>query len=951
RMNRSIDARSDLYACGVVLYEVLTGGLPFTASEPMEWIHCHVARQPVPPSDRVNGVPAAVSAIIMKLLAKNTEDRYQTAAGLEADLQSCLDEYDATGAISAFTLGASDVADRLTIPERLYGREEQVATLTAALNRVVHDAQPETVFVSGYSGIGKSSIVHELQKSVVHVGGIFASAKAEPFSRSVPYLTLAHALKAPVRSLLARRQDELDTWKRAFQEALGSSGQLIVNVLPDLALVVGEQPPVPDLPPLEASNRFRAVFRRFIQVFAQPGRPLVLFLDDLQWLDESTIELLESLATSAETHDLLLVGAYRDNELDVTHPLVRGIDRLRRSGARYAEVVLSPLVLNDLVAVIADTLRADPAQVLTLARLVHTKTGGNPFFAIQFLTTLAQEGLLRFDRTARAWTWDVAGIEAQGYTDNVVDLMVSKLGRLSVPTRTALTGLACLGHAGEISTLSLIQGQPIDDLHAALREAVRAGLVVRTGSSYEFSHDRLQEAAYSLIDENARAETHLRIGRLLRKTMSPADLEQLFDVVSHLNRGSDLLTTDAERVDTATLNLEAGRAAMAATAHASALKYLVAAEDLLGVDTTSGLAALRFEVSLRRAHCEVLTGAFDAATDRLSSLADNAATLSDQAAVTGIRLVLHMATGRPDLAVQACLRYLRSAGIVWSAHPAEADVRTETQRIAELLAGRSIESLLQLPIAIDPDLHATMDVLCAMVPAAILTDENLLGLVVARMTTLSIERGNTDGASYAYVLLNMVVGLRFGDYRTGARFGHLSVDLVAHRGMNRFTARVYLCFGSTIVPWTQALVAGREWITRARDAAMTSGDLLHYAYSGNCLVTNLLATGQPLAEIHVHVQQALAVARQLRFGIGDALIGGQRMLLQALRGLGAADVAPGGDAFDPQQFEARLEDEPHLGLPACWYWIRKLQSAFYAADFDTAIAAAAKAEPLLWTSP
>ncbi|MBV9733462.1 MAG: serine/threonine-protein kinase PknK, partial [Verrucomicrobia bacterium] len=515
RMNRSIDSRSDLYSLGITLYQMLTGTLPFTASDPMEWVHCHIARQPVSASERSNNVPTAVSAIIMKLLAKTAEERYQTASGVKDDFERCLIEWEHKNSIEEFALGERDIPDRLSIPEKLYGRAREIDALLAAFERVVARGRPELVLVSGYSGIGKSSVVNELHKVLVPPRGIFASGKFEQYKRDIPYATLAQAFQSLVHALLGKSEAELRNWRGALQEALGPNGSLIVDLVPELKLIIGEQPPVPSLPPNDAQRRFQLVFRRFIGVFARPEHPLALFLDDLQWLDAATLDLLEDLLSQPDMQPLMLIGAYRDNEVNSAHPLIRKLETIRQAGATVQEIILAPLTCEDLGRLIADSLQCQSERVTSLAQLIHEKTAGNPFFAIQFISALAGEGLLSFDHRSGRWAWDLDRIHAKGYTENVVDFMVGKLNRLPLETQKALQEFACLGNSAEITTLSIVHGTSQEVVHADLLKAVRLEFIVRLEGSYKFVHDRVQEAAYSLIPEQLRAEAHLRIGRLL----------------------------------------------------------------------------------------------------------------------------------------------------------------------------------------------------------------------------------------------------------------------------------------------------------------------------------------------------------------------------------------------------------------------------------------------------
>ncbi len=458
RMNRSIDTRSDLYALGVTFYEMLTGNLPFAAADPMEWIHCHIARQPVPPSERVASVPAQLSALVMKLLAKTAEERYQTAAGVEVDLRRCAALWQACGRLDAFALGTQDASDRLMIPERLYGREAEVATLLAAFERVVAHGATEFVLVSGYSGIGKSSVVNELHKALVSPHALFASGKFDQYKRDIPYASLAQAFQSLIRPLLGQGEAELRLWRETLREALGPNGALIVNLVPELEFIIGKQPPVAGLSPQETQTRFQMVVRRFVGVFARREHPLALFLDDLQWLDAATLDVLEHLVIHPEVRHLLLIGAYRNNEVRAHDPLMRTLEALRPR-ARVHELVLAPLALHDVERLIADSFHCALGRTRFLARLVQEKTAGNPFFVTQFIRALVEEGLIAFDQNDAVWHWDVVRIRAKGFTDNVVDLMVGKLTRLPEPTQNALKLLACLGNTAETATLIMLQGE------------------------------------------------------------------------------------------------------------------------------------------------------------------------------------------------------------------------------------------------------------------------------------------------------------------------------------------------------------------------------------------------------------------------------------------------------------------------------------------------------------
>ena len=796
RMNRSIDSRSDLYSLGVTFYEMLTGVLPFTASDPMEWVHCHIARQPVAPDQYAKDIPAPLSAIVMKLLAKTAEERYQTAAGVAGDLWRCLTEWEAHCHIDPFRLGAHDLSDRLLIPERLYGREREIDALLASFDRVVSNGTPELVLVSGYSGIGKSSVVHELHKVLVPPRGLFASGKFDQYKRDIPYATLAQAFQSLVRPLLGQSEAELGRWRDALSDALGPNGQLIVNLVPALELVIGRQSPVPELPPHEAQNHFQMVFRRFLGVFARKEHPLALFLDDLQWLDRATLDLLEHLVTHPEVRHVLLVGAYRDNETGPSHPLLRTLEAIRDAGARVHEIVLAPLRLDDVGRLVADALHCEPERARPLAELVQEKTAGNPFFAIQLLTALAEEGLLVFDPAVPAWQWDVDRIRAKSYTDNVVDLMAGKLKRFSAITQEALKQLACLGNVAEVSTLALVHGETEEAMHAALWEAVHAGVVFREDSTYKFLHDRIQQAAYTLIPEEHRAEVHLRIGRVLLASMTANELaEHLFDVANQFTRGAARLVDREEKAQVATIALRAGRKAKASAAFASACTYLAGGMALLDFRDWSSQYDLMFSLRLERAECEFLTGELDTAEQLIAELLQRGASIVDQAAVYHLKVLLHTVKSENAQAVAIALTCVRLFGIDIAAHPTWEQVQAEYETVWQTLNGRPIESLIDLPIMTDPELQAAMQALSTLQDPAFLTDFNLFCLHLCRMVNISMKYGTNSASAHGYALLGFILGPLFHRYSEGYRFAKLACDLVEKHGFIAYYAKAHFFHG------------------------------------------------------------------------------------------------------------------------------------------------------------
>jgi PAS domain S-box-containing protein len=943
-MNRSVDARSDLYSLGVTCYEMLTGVLPFTAADPLEWIHCHIARQAIPPDKRNAAVPTQLSAIVMKLLAKNAEERYQTAGGLAVDLERCLAQWTQNGAIESFLLGAQDDSGRLVIPEKLYGRSQQLALLLEEFERVVAGSSTRFVLVSGYAGIGKSAVVNELHKALVPPRGLFASGKFDQYKRDIPYATLGQAFQSLLRRILAQNEIELARWRDALREALGQNGQLVVNLVPELELVIGAQPATAELSAQDAKHRFKAVLQAFLGVFARAEHPLALFLDDLQWIDAATLELLEDLSTRTEGRCLMLIGAYRDNEVDAAHPLVRALDVIHRTGAPIEELKLAPLSIEDVGQMLADCLRCEPDRAAALAKLLHVKTEGNPFFAIQFMTSIADEGLLTFDSRIARWKWDPERILSKGYSENVADLMIAKLNRLPSRCRRALQQLACLGNNVEREQLALMYEGSHEQIDDDLREAVRDRLVLPSERAYRFLHDRVQEAAYSSIPECERAATHLRIGRLLADRTPAAQIEDsVFDIVSQLNRGAALIESADERIRVAELNLIAGKRALAAVANAAALGYFAAGLAMLSEQDWIGHYRVAFDLELNRARSEFLT-VDSAAESRLEILASRAKDLADLAAVVHVQVALFNVQSRSDRAVEICLAYLQRIGVNWSGHPGDEEIREEYELLRRRIAGHDIRAFIDLPAMTDPDLLRMMRVLGSLTAAANWVDANLMNLSLLRMANLSLEHGLNEESSIAFTFLTLLLGPRFDDYRTALRFGQLGLDVIDKRGLQRYKTRVYTSYGTLVNTWLRPIRENYLYAQRGFDSGLETGDLTWGAYAARGRAVSRYACGDPLDAVDAELESCLAFSRKVKFPSNVWIAEMQLRFVRQLRGLTPSFTSLSAPEFDEVAFERNFPTGPRPLHDVVKYWMLKAQMRFLADDHAAALDAVVRAE-------
>jgi len=947
RMNRSIDSRTDLYSLGVTLYQTLTGRLPFLASEPMEWVHCHIARMPAPPHELYEAVPYPVSAIIMKLLAKIPEDRYQTALGVECDLAKCLAEWKNHRQIGGFDLGQSDVCGRLLMPERLYARTSEATILLGASKRVVETGFPELVLVSGHAGTGKSALVNELHKAAISSGGLFAAGKFDQYMRDVPYATLAQAFQHLVRQLLNKPEYELSVWRRELTAALVPYGQLMVNLIPQLALIIGEQPPIPRIEPKDAQARFHRVFQSLLGVFARKEHPLFLFIDDLQWLDVATLEYMKQLVTSPNTRHVLVIGAYRDNEIHGAHPLTDMIEAIRNGGISISEISLAALHVAQVAELVSDVLHTNIGCVRQLAELVSEKTGGNPFFTIQFIGELAEERLLTFDSDSSMWKWDLERIRSKNISDNIADLMAGKLNRLPAATRDALGQLACLGNAVSLPMLMAMRGTSEEELNISLRDAVEAGLLIRTETSFAFIHDRVHEAAYAMMSPEDRVAGHLKTARaILSNTGRGALEERIFEIADQFNRGHAGIRSPTERLQVAELNLIAGQRARTASAYSSAKRYFNFGKGMLPHDSWLSAYRLTFDLERYRAECDFVLGDLSAAEECLATLRTYAATLADETEIVCRQLLVYFTAGKQDVAIELGLAFLQRVGNALPPYPSDEDVKREYRNMNTNLERSSIEDFIELPQMTAPAHLATMEVLTELYPAASTAETRsraLADLIVLRMTNISLENGNCDASSVAYSGLSLFLATRFDDYLTAYRFGQLACDLADRRGTDRSKGRAYAQSGSFAMPWFKSFRECRSLLMLAFTALKSTGDTAFAAYTLRNILTNLLVSGTPLGQLQRQAEEAVSFARAAGFGPIVHRFVGHRWLAASLRGIEVESHPP-----DDDWARQNVAEQRGLAQMASYHWVFKLQERFFAADYLAALEAAAFVEPIRW---
>ncbi len=952
RLNRVIDRRSDLYSLGVMLFEVFTGRLPFPTTDPLELVHAHLARTPEPPVALRADLPPILSEIILKLLRKSAESRYQSALGLAADLARCLDALEVEGGVPSFALGEHDADGELKIPQRLYGRDAELGQLLAALERARNGAT-ELIVLTGQPGIGKSALVYEFRTHVL-TGGRFAGAAFEYLNRSAPYSALGHACQELVRFELTRPVEALSVRKQRLLQALGANAQLMIDLVPELALILGPQPPAPELGPAEAQHRFELVFQRFLLAFGDSSDPLVLFFDDLQWADAPSLRLLNQALTAPEARGLLVLAAARDDAFDESHPLPVAREEARRAGVRISAIALGPLAPSDVAAFIADTLGQDARAVEPLAAVAREKTRGNPLFLGQLLLTLAKDGALSFDQTKREWRWDLVRANATVATDNVVDLVLRKLDQLGEGPRRILHVAACIGHQFDSETLATVVGGSREALVKDLWSALDEGLLVPLDANYryglaptaaggdltvrfQFLHSRVQQAADQQLDEERRRAIHLAIGRhLLGDAEEVSEVASLFDIADHLNRAVALITEKSERRRLARLNLAAGRTARSAAASEVAARYLAATIDLLGEDGWTTDYRLLLDAHVLKAECDYQNGQVDRSLTVLDAAERRAQHLLDRIPARNIRSHLLTNMGRLSDAVSHSVETLRLLGdsVPPPDDPAalNAAIRAEFAAFQAERAGRPVTSLADLPDMVQPEHLALMEAYAKTIPSAFQSVQELMVVVVLKAARLQLRHGRAPLTPFIHNQYGLVHTMITGDFDTGYQFGKLGVELGERAGNAALTVPARFIFAGFLAHWRDPVAVSIDHLRVALRQGLETGDRFHSNYAVAFIESYRFYAGVPLGEI----EQALPFALDLANRTDDVIVRGFLLgLRQAVRALQDRTAAP-HSLNDAEFDEAAFEAEASIPVRA-FYGAAKAPVRFLAGKYQDAL--------------
>ncbi|MGB3403274.1 MAG: AAA family ATPase [Microcoleaceae cyanobacterium] len=949
RMNRGIDYRTDFYSLGITLYEILTEELPFKSNDPLELIHSHLAKIPQPLKEKVKEIPAALSDIVMKLIAKNAEDRYQSTIGLKGDLEQCLSEWKQTGDIQYFTLGKLDKLAQFNITQKLYGREAQVKLLLQAFKRVSQGSF-ELILIGGYSGVGKTALVNEILRQLTQSKGYFSSGKFDQFQSNIPMEAPIKALRAVVAELLTETQQRLDYWKKRFLSALGSNAQLIIDVIPELELIIGKQPPVAKIGPTEAARRFAQTFTHFTQALADVKHPHVQFIDDWQWADSATLQAYSDSLQNYENPYSLLISAYRDNEVNPTHPFIKMVESLRQTKVKITEIKLEPLQLFYVAQLVADTLHTTVEKVMPLAELLHEKTNGNPFFLTQLLKSLYEAGLIWFDTCCCQWQWDWAKIQQQGVTDNVVELMISRISQLPQLSQNALKLAACIGNQFDLQTLAITAETSHEKVAQDLWPAIQEGFIIPLSEAYKaysdrletddltlncncdyrFLHDRVQQAAYELIPEADKQITHYQIGQLLLAQTPPENRgDNIFELVHQLNYGTNLISTQKQRDELAELNLIATQKAKNSAAYQVAKKYCEFGISLLPQRTWKTDYQLIYSLHREAAETSYLCGDFEQAEALYSTTLAQAQTVLDKAAIYRIQMTQYHLQGRNAEAIAIQRQSLQLFG--WEMPETVAEIQRSLNKkiktVNQFLQKNSIDSILELPKMQDKNTAEMLRILQILLHTAWLDGHTLLALLaVGKMTTLSLKYGNSDLSPFGYVGYGMIANIQLNDPKFAYQFGSMAVHLCEQFNNPDVAGMANFLFASDVHSWSRPLREADIYYENAFQYSMIAGNWLTVSFAIMQSGSDQLTYGKNLIELHKIVQDNADFLLKVKsLENRDALIAGVLQPVRHLLGLTKAVNSFDDDEFSEAEY---LEKYKNIPFHLAWFYSVKIRHAY-----------------------
>ncbi len=948
RMNCGVDYRTDFYSLGITFYEMLTGGVPFASEDPMEVIHAHMAKMPIPVHEINPAIPSAVSDIIMRLLAKSAEARYQSCQGLLSDLQKCSEQLYQQGRIDPFPIGRQDISPRFNIPQMLVGRQRELDTLQMVFEQAA-DGDAVILMVTGEPGIGKSALVNEIHKPVVARRGYFISGKYDQLRQNVPFSGIIQAVQGLTRQLLTESEERLSHWKKRLLAALGSNGKVMTDIIADLKLIIGRQPEIIELSPEEAQNRFKMVLKRFFRALSEKDHPLVMFLDDLQWADPDSIDLIQTLILDRELGSLLLIGAYRYTEVATHHPLMLGLDRIAAAGVSVKNIRLEPLDRESINSFISEFLRCPPNKSLELAAIVHRKTLGNPFFINQFLKQLYDDGFLTLDPAA-GWRWDTALIQKMQVTDNVVGFMSEKLRRLDVDPLSLIKIAACIGNRFDVETLAAVSQRSMDTVLDMIDGLVREGLINFRDNLYRFHHDRIHEAAYLLLKPGEKQRLHYQIGRLALENASTDTLQhRVFYIADQLNNARGQLADSAECLQLADLNLKAGIKAKEATAYEAAVAYLSAGVELLPDDAWQAHYTLTYALYTELMECRYLAHNLDQAESLFKTIIANASGKIDKTRAYSTMITLYTCSRTPFEAISLGIEALRVFGVHPSLKMGKVQVLWELIKLKLNLRSIALEEIIELPLMTDEERCCYNDLIVKCGTPAYFLNPNLLAWLILKSVNESLKHGLTAHAAVSIASLASIMENALGDYELGFKLGKLSLRLDRKMNNKKFSGMVHHLFAYLVQHWNRHAKYNLPVYRRGYRLCMKHGDFIFAGYSVNALTDCRLCLGDPLEDILRETAKYKDLVDQIKDHSFSSIYDQKIQLILALQGVLSPAMIISKENRDESLLLTRFRQEKNFyGL--CYTLLPKIRLLYYFGRYEDARMAAEEVDRIIYTA-
>ncbi|MDH5559983.1 MAG: AAA family ATPase, partial [Deltaproteobacteria bacterium] len=872
RVNWEVDQRSDLYSLGIIFYEMVCGCVPFRGETPDQRIFGHLAVTPPELYQFCPILPKMVNQVIRKLLSKGMGDRYQSVFGLLKDLERCQKEYLDKKTISDFELGSSDLMNQYHIPTRLYGSQENFTLLLESLNRVC-EGNIELATIQGAAGTGKSSLVLELIDAVYQKKGFVAKGKFEKEYIDTPYYPLINAFKGIIRQILTEKDVDIDKWKERFLTNIGKNGQILIDFIPEIEIIIGEQPPLPNLDPLESKKRFNHLFAKFIQSFSYRGKPFLIVLDNFHWADAASIQFIQNFLSDPGNRYVLVVIIYREGAFEQNHTFFVALTELRNLGIRIQEIKLSPLTVEDIGVFIKDSLGVKQ-NYRSLSQLIFEKSRGNPFFVRQLLQSLYEKKQITFDVTTSKWHWEIKQIKQLEIFEDVVVLITDKINELPGELIEILKIAACVGFEFDINILEFITGKDNDEIAALLELPLKSGLILPKTKSWEqsdrqvsfisksnikkiknfqFLHSRIHQAAYSLLSSQEKKQNHLKIGRIILSNTKSKDLKtNPYQIVNQLNQAIILLTKRSEKLELAKLNLTAGILSKASAAHDSAWKYFAYGTDLLDEKSWQTDYELTKELYLGRSECEYYSGNTEAAKPIFTLLLEHVHTIEEKVEVIIRKLNLLIKNGELKEAIQtgiSALKDLFSEKI--PVNDAEVTIISQVmmQEMQSDLEISNVEKLFFLPSMKKSEEIMIMELITNIIPAAYIAKRHLWILLTIKMVQKSLKHGNCFYSSYGYMNLAVILCSGLEDYQTGYAIGKLALKLNEKYQDPRLLAKLYFLFGSYINHWKNDAHENLDYLNKAYQVGVDLGDWISAGNSLKFLIKTHLFIGTPIEQV------------------------------------------------------------------------------------------------------